>query len=48
MLEGTSVRFYATGDDLSDGHAIILVSDVHVSVFLRLSLCVLMVSGRLV
>ena len=26
MLEGTSARFLGTGDDLSDGHAIILVS----------------------
>ena len=46
MLEGTSVRFLATGDDLSDGHAIILVIDVHVYVFVRLSFCVLMLSGR--
>ena len=46
MLEGTFARFLATGDDLSDGHAIILVSDVYVYVFVWISLFVLLVSGR--
>ena len=46
MLEGTPARFLAIGGDLFDGHAIIPVSDVHVSVFVRIILFVLMLSAR--